>query len=156
MLIRGDSLRASLSHYLVDQIAATENISVRLHSNVTEMHGTDHLEALTIANSRTGESETVPADAVFIFIGAVPHTDVVRGVVALDDSGFVYTGQDLMRGGRRPRKWKPRRDPFMLETSVPGIFAAGDVRHGVIRRVASAAGQGAIAVSLAHKYLETV
>jgi thioredoxin reductase (NADPH) len=156
MVIRGESLGAGLSQYLVDQIATTENISVRLHSEVTEMHGTDHLEAITIATSTTGESETVPADAVFIFIGAVPHTDFVRGVVALDERGFVYTGPDLMRGARRPKNWKPRRDPLFLETSVPGIFAAGDVRHGVVRRVASAAGQGAIAVSLIHKYLETV
>jgi thioredoxin reductase (NADPH) len=120
------------------------------------MHGTEHLEAITIASSGSGGSETVPADAVFVFIGAVPHNDLVKGIVALDEEGFVYTGQDLMRGGRRPKNWKLRRDPFMLETSVPGIFAAGDVRHGVVRRVASAAGQGAIAVSLAHKYLETV
>ena len=93
---------------------------------------------------------------MFIFIGAVPSTGILEDVVELSEAGFIYTGQDLIRNGRRPKNWKPRRDPFLLETSVPGIFAAGDLRHDVIRRVASAVGQGAVAVSLVHKYLETV
>ena len=156
MLVRRDSLRETMSQYLIDQIAGTENISLEVNSEVTAVDGTDHLEAITITNNANGESETVPADAMFIFIGAVPHSDVVKGVVELDKAGFIYTGQDLIRDGRRPKNWRPRRDPFLLETSVPGIFAAGDVRHGVIRRVASAVGQGAVAVSLVHKYLETV
>jgi len=156
MLIRGESLAKSMSQYLIDQIDGTENIEVLVHSEVTAAEGTDRLEAITIANSRTGESETVAADAMFVFIGAVPHTDIVAGIVELDEAGFILTGPDLMLKGRRPRNWKPRRDPFLLETSVPGIFAAGDVRHGVVRRVASAVGQGAVAVSFVHKYLETV
>jgi thioredoxin reductase (NADPH) len=156
VLIRGDTLQTSMSQYLIDQIDGTENISLMVNTEVTAMEGADHLEAMAITNNKTGGSETVPADAVFIFIGAVPHTDMVGGVVELDDAGFIYTGQDLIRNGRRPKNWKPKRDPFLLETSVPGIFAAGDVRHGVIRRVASAVGQGAVAVSLVHKYLETV
>ncbi len=156
VLIRGDSLKTSMSQYLIDQIAGTDNISLTVNTEVTAVGGTDHLEAITMTNNVSGESETVPADAMFIFIGAVPHTDIVKGVVELDDAGFIYTGQDLIRDGRRPRNWKPRRDPFLMETSVPGIFAAGDVRHGVIRRVASAVGQGSVAVSLVHKYLETV
>jgi thioredoxin reductase (NADPH) len=156
VLIRGDSLRTSMSRYLIDQIDSTDNISLAVNSKVTEVTGTDHLETITITNNRSGESETVPADALFIFIGAVPHCDFVKGIVEMDEAGFILTGQDLIRNGRRPKNWKLRRDPFLLETSVPGIFAAGDVRHGVIRRVASAVGQGAVAVSLVHKYLETV
>ena len=156
MLIRGDSLKKSMSQYLIDQIAGTGNITVRVNTEVTAVSGTDHLETITIRSGTTGETETLPADAMFIFIGAVPHTDMVAGVVELDEAGFILTGQDLIRAGRRPRNWKPRRDPFLMETSVPGIFAAGDVRHGVVRRVASAVGQGAVAVSLVHSYLETV
>jgi len=156
VLIRKDSLQASMSRYLIDQIEATENISLVVNTEVTAVEGKDRLEAITITNSKSGESKKEPVDAVFIFIGAVPHTGVVEGVVELDEAGFIYTGQDLIRDGKRPKNWKLRRDPFLLETSVPGIFAAGDVRHGVIRRVASAVGQGAVAVSLVHKYLETV
>jgi thioredoxin reductase (NADPH) len=156
VLIRGESLKASMSQYLIDQIDATENISLMTNTEVKAVAGGDKLETITVANSSTGESRDLPADAVFIFIGAVPHTDLIDGVVELDEAGFVYTGPDLIRAGRRPRNWTLRRDPFPLETSVPGIFAAGDVRHGVIRRVASAVGQGAVAVSMVHRYLETV
>jgi thioredoxin reductase (NADPH) len=125
VLIRGDSLQTSMSQYLIDQIDGTENISLVTNTEVTAVHGSDRLEAITITNNKSGESDTVPADAIFIFIGAVPHTDIIKDVVEVDEAGS-------------------------------GIFAAGDVRHGVIRRVASAVGQGAVAVSLVHKYLETV
>ena len=156
VLIRGDSLQTSMSQYLIDQIDGTENITLMANTEVSAVDGSDRLEAITVTNNKSGESETVPADAIFIFIGAVPHTDIIKDVVEVDEAGFIYTGQDLIRDGKRPKNWKLRRDPFLLETSVPGIFAAGDVRHGVIRRVASAVGQGAVAVSLVHKYLETV
>ena len=156
ILVRGDSLTKSMSRYLIDQIEGTANIRVMPHSSVSAMAGEGRLETITIANSETGRSETVPADAVFIFIGAVPSTDFLGDLVERDKAGFIITGQDLVREGRRPRNWRPKRDPFPLETSVPGIFAAGDVCHGVVRRVASAVGQGAVAVSLVHKYLETV
>jgi len=156
VLIRGDSLQKSMSQYLIDQIDETENISLVVNTEVTAVDGADHLETITIKNNKSGETETVPADAMFIFIGAVPSTGILKDIVELSEAGFIYTGQDLIRDGRRPKNWKPRRDPFLLETSVPGIFAAGDVRHDVIRRVASAVGQGAVAVSLVHKYLETV
>jgi len=156
ILVRGESLKKSMSQYLIDQIAGTDNVEVTPNSEVTAVEGSDRLEAVTIRNRVTGSSETLPADAMFIFIGAVPHSDCVAGVVERSESGFILTGPDLLENGRRPRGWRPKRDPFLLETSVPGIFAAGDVRHGVVRRVASAVGQGAIAVSLIHKYLETV
>ena len=156
VLIRGDSLQASMSQYLIDQIDGTENISLVVNTEVTAVDGTDRLQTITTKNNKSGETETVPADAMFIFIGAVPSTAILEDVVELSEAGFIYTGQDLIRDGRRPKNWKPRRDPFLLETSVPGIFAAGDLRHDVIRRVASAVGQGAVAVSLVHKYLETV
>jgi thioredoxin reductase (NADPH) len=156
VVIRGDSLETSMSQYLIDQIDGTENISVLVNTDVTGAAGTDRLEAITIQNSKTGATETVPADAIFIFIGAVPHSDIVAGIVEQDEAGFILTGPDLIRDGRRPKHWKLRRDPCLMETSVPGVFAAGDVRHGVVRRVASAVGQGAVAVSFVHEYLETV
>ena len=141
---------------LIDQIGGTKNISVMANTEVSAVGGADHLETVTIKNNKTGTTDTLPADAIFIFIGAVPHSDIVAGIVERDEAGFIYTGPDLIHDGRRPTNWKLKRDPFLLETSVPGIFAAGDVRHGVIRRVASAVGQGAVAVSLVHQYLETV
>jgi thioredoxin reductase (NADPH) len=145
-----------MSSYLIDQIDATDNIHVMVNTEVAAVDGNEHLENITIRNNKSGENETLDADAIFIFIGAVPSTGIVADLVERDEAGFIYTGQDLMRGGRRPKNWKPKRDPMLQETSVPGIFAAGDVRHGVIRRVASAVGQGSVAVSLIHKYLETV
>jgi thioredoxin reductase (NADPH) len=156
ILFRGDSLKLSMSQYLIDQIAASDNIKVMLNTEVTAVAGNEHLESVSIRDNGSGESRTLNADAMFIFIGAVPSTGLVADLVERDEAGFIYTGQDLVRNGRRPRNWRPKRDPFLLETSVPGIFAAGDVRHGVVRRVASAVGQGAVAVSLIHKYLETV
>jgi thioredoxin reductase (NADPH) len=156
MLVRGGSLQARMSQYLIDQITATENIEVHLHTVVAEALGNGRLEAITLADKRTGETETVPAAAMFLFIGAVPHSEVVANVVARDRFGFILTGPDLRQDGRRPTNWKLERDPYLLETSVPGIFAAGDVRQGAIRRVASAVGQGAIAISLVHQYLKTV
>jgi thioredoxin reductase (NADPH) len=156
MLVRGESLEKSMSKYLIDQIAATDNIEVRLKTEVVEAIGTDRLEAITLANRETGNTETVPAAALFLFIGAMPHSELVAGVVQRDPFGFIPTGPDLIRNGHRPKNWTLERDPFLLETSVPGIFAAGDIRQGAIRRVASAVGHGAIAISLVHQYLKTV
>ena len=156
ILIRGDSLKSSMSQYLIDQIESTPNITLRPNTEISGVAGGERLETVTLKNNRSGESETVPADAVFIFIGAVPFSDCVAGIVERNEAGFILTGPDLVRGGKRPKGWTLKRDPYLLETSVPGIFAAGDVRHGVVRRVASAVGQGAIAVSLVHRYLETV
>lgn len=156
MLVRGNSLKAGMSQYLVDQIAATPNIDVRLEVCISAVHGTDRLTAITVEHMPTGTSEVIPTPALFLFIGAVAHTDLVANLVERNEAGFIITGSDLLRAGRRPANWTPQRDPYLLETSVPGIFAAGDVRHDVVRRVASAVGQGAIAVSLVHQYLKTI
>ena len=156
MLVRGESLEVEMSQYLVDQIHATDNIEVLLRTEVVEVKGESHLEAITVRNNETGEVLTLPASAMFIFVGAMPHTDMVAGVVQRDPAGFIETGGDLFRDGKRPKEWRLQRDPFLLETSVPGIFAAGDVRYGTARRVASAVGHGAAAISFVHQYLKTV
>jgi thioredoxin reductase (NADPH) len=156
MLVRGSSLQKDMSQYLVDQINGTENIEVRVRTSVTEVVGTDRLEALVIKDNDTGETETVPAAALFVFIGAKPHSDFVADVVERNQAGFILTGPDLIRDGRPPKNWRLNRDPFLLETSVPGIFAVGDIRQDTIRRVASAVGQGSAAVSFVHQYLKTV
>lgn len=156
MLVRGDSLAESMSQYLIEQIAGTPNIEVIVKVDVTEAQGSDRLEALVFRHLDTGELTTLPAAALFIFIGAVPHSDLVAGVIERNSFGFILTGPDLMTDGKRPAGWRPQRDPYLLETSVPGIFAAGDIRQGAVRRVASAVGEGAIAVSLVHQYLRTV
>ncbi|HSF83290.1 MAG TPA: FAD-dependent oxidoreductase [Anaerolineales bacterium] len=156
MLIRSSGLQASMSQYLIDQIAATENIDVQVHTEVVEAFGKNKLEALTLENNQTQETWQVQTPALFLFIGAVPHTKMVSGVVACNRAGFVLTGPELYQDGKRPKNWALPRDPYLLETSVPGIFAAGDVRQGAVRRVASAVGEGAIAVSLIHQYLKSV
>jgi thioredoxin reductase (NADPH) len=156
MLVRGSSLERSMSQYLIDQIEARENIEVQVRTEVVEAMGKNRLEAITIRNTDTGQTETVPAAAMFLFIGAVPHSELVAGLVERNGAGFVLTGPDLTQNGHRPKSWKLKRDPYLLETSVPGIFAAGDIRQGAVRRVASAVGEGAIAISLVHQYLKTV
>ncbi|MBX3059594.1 MAG: FAD-dependent oxidoreductase [Anaerolineae bacterium] len=156
MLVRASSLAMGMSQYLVDQIAATPNIEVLTRTVVTAVHGTDRLEAITIEHTDTGVTETIETPALFVFIGATPHTEMVAGVVERNSAGFILTGEELVRNGRRPANWKLKRDPFLLETSVPGIFAVGDVRQGAVRRVASAVGQGAIVVHFVHQYLKTV
>lgn len=156
MLVRSSSLEKGMSQYLVDQIRANEKIEVRLRTVIEEVEGINRLERLTIRDKNSDERNVEPAAALFIFIGAVPHSDFVDDVVACNRAGFILTGRDLFENGKRPKGWGLSRDPFLLETSVPGIFAAGDVRQGAVRRVASAVGEGAIAVSLVHQYLKTV
>ena len=156
MLVRGTSLSKSMSQYLIDQIDANENIDVQVNTIVLEAFGDERLEAIKIKNNETGEESKVPAAAMFIFIGAVPHSGMVQDVVECNRAGFIIAGSDLTKDGQRPKDWVEKRDPLLLETSVPGIFVAGDVRQGAVRRVASAVGEGAIAVSLVHQYLKTV
>ena len=153
MLVRGRSLSSGMSQYLEDQIKASKNISVRLSSSVAAVTGKDHVESITIRNIATNESETVPASALFIYAGAVPHTDWLAGVVEVDEQGYVFSGTHLMRDGKKPKNWTLDRDPFYLETSVPGIFVAGDVRHRSAKGVTSGVGEGAMAVKLVHEYL---
>ena len=156
ILVRGDSLASSMSRYLIDQIDGTENIEIMVQSEVTAVEGDEKLESVTVRCRPSGEMKVIPADAMFIFIGAIPHTGFVSDLVEQDEAGFILTGPDLSRDGRRPRRWKLQRDPFLLESSMPGVFAAGDVCHGAVRRVATAVGQGSAAISMIHKYLETV
>ena len=153
LLVRGDSLAKTMSQYLIDQIAKTPNIAVQFRSRVLGAKGNGKLDMLTIANDETGEVKTVSAIALFIFIGAMPHTSAIAELIECDERGFILSGPDLIANGRRPRNWTLKRDPFLLETNVPGVFVAGDVRHGSIKRVASAVGEGSIAIELVHQYL---
>ena len=157
MLVRGASLAGgAASQYLVDRIADTANIEVLPRSEVVAVHGTDRLEAAEIVTGKAQEARRLEAAAMFIFIGSTPRSEVAAGLVERDPGGFILTGPDLRADGKLPQSWKLERDPFLLETSLPGIFAAGDVRHGSSKRVASAVGEGSAAVGMVHKYLETV
>jgi thioredoxin reductase (NADPH) len=153
MLVRDESLSKDMSKYLIDRIENTDNIEVKTCTRVVAVQGEHHLESITIVNDKTLEETRLPATSLFIFIGAEPHTDWLQDVVKRDEKGFVLTGPDLMHAGQPPEHWPLDRQPFFLETSVPGIFAAGDVRHGSIKRVASSVGEGAMAVQLIHRYL---
>jgi thioredoxin reductase (NADPH) len=156
ILVRGESLASTMSQYLIDQVKATANIQLWTHASVAEAHGETHLEEISVLCSDTGKTERVPASAMFIFIGALPRTDWLAGMVERDERGFLLTGPDLTRDGQRTKGWTLDRDPFLLETNVPGIFAVGDVRHGSIKRVASGVGEGSVAVQFIHQYLSKV
>ncbi len=154
LLVRGDSLESSMSYYLIQQLSKIENVHVRTRCEVISAQGDGHLQAITICDSKNGVKATVECGYLFVFIGAEPRTDWLGDAVARDERGFVYTGPDLLANGTRPKGWDRDRDPFYLECSVPGIFAAGDVRANSVKRVASAVGEGAMAVTLVHRYLE--
>ncbi len=156
MLVRGPSLTLSMSQYLIDQIDSTENINVLTNTEVHEVIGEDRLCSAMLYNNKTGETWEEPMPALFAFIGATAYTDMLEGIVERNEKGFIITGQDLIRDGKVSGAWTLKRQPFIMETSSPGIFAAGDVRDGSVKRVASAVGEGAIAVSMVHQYLKTV
>lgn len=156
MLVRGESLSTSMSKYLIDECARKPNIEVQYGVQLVEAHGADRLEAISVRCDRTGEVDKIPAFSVFVFIGAEPGTDWLEGVVARDGRGFILTGSDLFLNGQRPKGWLLDRDPTLLETSLPGVFAVGDVRHGSVKRVASGVGEGSIAIQFVHQYLAKV
>ena len=156
LLVRGDGLAATMSQYLIDQIQKTPNIQIWTHASVAEVHGSTRLEEISVLCTDSDTIERVPANAMFIFIGALPRTEWLAGFVERDDRGFLLTGPDLMQNRERPKGWTLDRDPFLLETNVPGVFAVGDVRHGSVKRVASGVGEGSVAVQFIHQYLSKV
>ena len=156
LLVRSDGLASTMSQYLIDQVQKTPNIQLWTHASVAEVHGETRLEEISVHCSDTNRVVRVPGSAMFIFIGALPRTDWLADVVERDDRGFILTGPDLIRDGERPKGWTLERDPFLLETNVPGLFAVGDVRHGSVKRVASGVGEGSVAVQFVHQYLSKV
>jgi thioredoxin reductase (NADPH) len=156
LLVRGEALGATMSRYLIDRIQETENIAVLTNRFVAAVSGSGRLETITLGDPHSAATYEVPAAALFVFIGTAPRTGFVAGLVECDAQGFILTGRDLMIDGKRPNGWTLDRDPFLYETNVPGIFAAGDARHGSGKRVASAVGEGSATVSMVHQYLKTV
>lgn len=156
MIVRGGSLTKSMSQYLIDQIAATPNIELMTYTEVVEVRGEKNLEAITLLHNDTGKTETVEAQSLFIFIGAQPETGWLDGVVAKDERGYILTGADIKQDGKRFPGWHKEREPYLLESSVPGIFVAGDVRYQSVKRVASGVGEGSISIMFVHRYLAEV
>ncbi|WP_395103704.1 FAD-dependent oxidoreductase [Actinomadura sp. SCN-SB] len=154
LVVRGKELGQSMSHYLMEEIRSIDNINVRLRTTVVGAHGDEHLEELTLCEQDGGQIERVPCRHAFVYIGATPHTEWLSDTLRCDQHGFICTGPSLLAEGARPPGWTLDRDPFYLESSVPGVFAAGDVRSQSVKRVASAVGEGAMAVALIHRYLE--
>jgi thioredoxin reductase (NADPH) len=156
LVVRGNGLEASMSRYLIDRIKDAGNVEVLCSTIVTSVEGDGHLEAINVAQGKDGATRRLETDAMFIFIGSAPRTEAVADLVLRDGQGFVLTGRDLLVDGKWPASWTANRDPFLFETSVPGVFAAGDARHGSGKRVAAAVGEGSATVSMVHEYLETV
>jgi thioredoxin reductase (NADPH) len=153
LAVRGESLERSMSSYLIEQIAAIDTIDVRTRTRVDRCTGADHLECVTLVDLDDGSAQQVDAGHLFVFIGAAPLTGWLPAELTTDDAGFVRTGPDLVVEGQRPLGWELDRDPYLLESSIPGVFVAGDVRSQSVKRVASAVGEGALAVTLVHRYL---
>ena len=153
LLVRGRSLASSMSKYLIKEIQAAQNVDVRFTTRVVDGGGEGRLEHLVLKNSASGFTEAVSAAALFVLIGAEPRTEWLSEEIERDNRGFIVTGQDLLSNGRTPQKWPLERPPLLLETSMPGVFAAGDVRHHSVKRVASAVGEGSIAIQMVHNYL---
>lgn len=154
VIIRGDSLKSTLSNYLVDQISTAANIKVVCNTEVTELQGDQVLHSVTLTNNKTGETRSLPTRGIFICIGGAPHTDwATQAGIIRDEAGYLVTGPDMLKDGRLPVSWPLERSPYYLETNIPGTFAAGDVRHGAVKRCASAVGEGAMAVTFVHRFL---
>ncbi len=153
LVVRGETLEARMSQYLVDRIHETPNIQVRLNHVVAAVSGTDHLETVTLRDCLTNQEARYPATGLFVFIGALPCTGWLRGVVAMDEQGFILTGSQVMNDDKPPASWTVSRQPYLLETSIPGVFAVGDTRAESVKRVASAVGEGSIAIQFVHQYL---
>jgi thioredoxin reductase (NADPH) len=156
MLVRDASLGSTMSHYLIEQIEKTPNIELMTNTSVVEVHGESRLSSITVERSPGAQREQLPVSSLFIFIGAQPRTEWLAGLIERDERGFVLSGPDLLRDGKRPASWTLDRDPGLLETNVPGIFVVGDVRHGSVKRVASGVGEGAVVVQFMHQYLAKV
>jgi thioredoxin reductase (NADPH) len=154
MVVRDDSLKKTVSQYLVDRLRSAPRVEVLLLTEVTALHGDQTLNAITLKNKQTGEEWTEETSWLFLCLGGVPHTQwAVEVGVVRDELGYLVTGPDLMRNGYRPDNWHLDRDPYYMETNMPGVFAAGDVRHGSVKRCASAVGEGAMAVTFVHRYV---
>jgi len=156
MLVRGTSLASTMSHYLIEQIEQTPNIEVWTQTSVVGVQGESRLSGITVKCAPSGETKDLPATSLFIFIGALPSTEWLGGLIERDNHGFILSGPDLIRDGKKPGSWTLERDPNLLETNVPGIFVVGDVRHGSVKRVASGVGEGAVVVQFMHQYLAKV
>ncbi|MES1261555.1 MAG: NAD(P)/FAD-dependent oxidoreductase, partial [Acidobacteriota bacterium] len=156
MVVRGESLARSMSHYLIEQIEDTPNIEVWTNSEVIEAHGETHLEEVSVLQREKGATQRLAANGLFIFIGASPRTEWLDGVLPMDERGFILTGPSLSPDQSRPRGWPLDRDPYLFETAVPGVFAAGDARHASVKRVASGVGEGSVVVQMVHQYLEKI
>ena len=154
ILIRRDTLKQVAANYLAENISNTPNINVLAHTEIINVTGTKVVEQVTLKNSKTGEEKTVPAKALFIYIGSKPGTDWLNDIVLKDEKGFILTGSELMKEKSFQSTWKSEREPFMPETSVPGIFASGDVRFGAMTGISSAVGEGAMAIRFVRKYLQ--
>jgi thioredoxin reductase len=156
MLVRADSLEKSMSQYLIERIRGAANIEVTLATQIVALEGAERLERVLVKSQSSGAQTTIDASGVFVFIGAAPKTEIVADLVERDEKGYILTGPDLFREGKRPKGWTPDRDPFLYETNVPGVFAAGDVRSGAGKRVAAAVGEGSATVGMVHRYLGSV
>ena len=156
MLVRGESLAATMSQYLIEQVQATDNIHIEYRTRVIEVHGADRLESVSIICDSSGDVNRMPANSMFVFIGAEPCTSWLAGVVERNERGFILTGPDLLKNNKRPKGWTLERDPGLLETNIPGVFAVGDVRYGSVKRVASGVGEGSVAIQFVHQYLSNV
>ena len=154
MVIRGDGLKQTLSQYLVDRILASPQIEVLPHTEVTALHGEEALSGITLTNNKTSQQQTFDTKWLFLCLGGVPHTEWAKeSGITRDTAGYLVTGPDLAKDGRYQKNWPLERAPYYLETSMPGLFAAGDVRHDSVKRCASAVGEGAMAVTFVHRYL---